>query len=181
MRNLKKLSRPRSLDLNTGDLRATIRRESDRAAIIMAATFIEDTLSHKLKQQIAPMGRKEQDELFDFSGPLGTFSARIKIAHAFHLIDAPLKRQIEIIKEMRNAAAHAQIDITFATPAIREAILEIFGPQRGTIKDWDAARMRELYTEICGVIVMRVLDPTFAFTDYHVIRDVIIWDGEGAG
>ena len=80
MKNLKKLSRPRSLDLNTGDLRATIRRESDRAAIIMAATFIEDALSHKLKQQIATMGRKEQDELFDYSGPLGTFSARIKIA-----------------------------------------------------------------------------------------------------
>jgi hypothetical protein len=61
---------------------------SDRSIVITLAAFLDAALEGLIARHIRPQTTLEEfDETFGFSGPLGSFSARIKIAHLFGLID----------------------------------------------------------------------------------------------
>lgn len=54
-------------------------KSSDRAAAIMAATIVETRLTAAIKHRFNPHVAV-QNEMFRSSGPLGSFSAKIKLA-----------------------------------------------------------------------------------------------------
>ena len=101
---------------------ASLENESDRGTVIMTAAMIEDTLVQALERRFSHLNRKEIDALFDFNGPMGTFSAKIKGAQAFGIIDRPTRDHIEMIREMRNACAHSQLALTFKDDILRNAV-----------------------------------------------------------
>lgn len=101
--------------------------ESHRAAIILATTLVEDKLETALRSKMGHLTKDHLSDLFDFNRPLGTFSAKIDVAHAFGLIHRRERDSCHIVREMRNAAAHARRPFSFATPEIRgvlEALTE---------------------------------------------------------
>lgn len=100
--------------------------ESDRGLIIIAASLVEDALVQTIEDRLAPLNRKERDALFDFNGPMGTFSSRIKVAQALSIISRETRKHIEMIREMRNACAHSPNRLTFADEAIRQAVFSMF-------------------------------------------------------
>ncbi len=99
-----------------------LKTENDRVCIILAASMIEESLFHAITGTMkGELSTQERQRIFQFEGPIGSFSSRIRIAQALGIIDKQTRLMIETIKEMRNAAAHSHLPITFTTQAIREA------------------------------------------------------------
>ncbi len=95
-------------------LDAELEGQSDRAAVILVSTVIEDALERRIRLEMRTMTDKEADDLFGFEKPLGTFSARISIGWAMSIYGGRTKRDLNHIRALRNACAHSRFPLTFA-------------------------------------------------------------------
>ena len=101
--------------------RRTLSQETDRGCALMAASYLENELSQLLKSKL--IGTKKQiDSLFEFNGPLGTFSSRIKMSYALGLISKETQNDLDIIRDIRNKFGHMYQPIDFETQQIKEKI-----------------------------------------------------------
>lgn len=98
------------------------RRETDRGAIILATTALEDELQRALIAVFQPLNSTEKDELFGFEAPLRSFSAKIRLAYALGILDKPRKRIAEVVRVMRNTCAHAGQATSFYDKALMNAL-----------------------------------------------------------
>jgi len=83
--------------------------ESDRGAILVSASFLDDALETILRVRFSiekAKAKKVIDPLFDTFGPLSTFSAKIKVSYAIDLIEHWMFHDLEILRKMRNQLAH---------------------------------------------------------------------------
>ena len=105
---------------------AGLAKESDRAAGIIAATFVEDRLTRAIKQRLRQSDARKSltsillADIFRPSGPLGTFSTKNKIGYLLGLYQARFYRELELVKDIRNDFAHSLDTATFDTPSIRD-------------------------------------------------------------
>jgi hypothetical protein len=109
----------------TPDEFRTIIRELEnahpRAVAIMGATAVEDALKGLIIKHFTPaVLPSELDDLFGPTKPLSSFSAKINIAHAMGLFGPKTKADLDLLRDIRNAFAHARISISFKTPEIAE-------------------------------------------------------------
>jgi hypothetical protein len=91
---------------------------SDRAGIIIAATYVEDGLVRLLSKNMVKLAPREKEEAFRPDGPLGSFSRRIEMSYLFKLIDKQTRDRLHDLREMRNACAHTRRSISLATPQL---------------------------------------------------------------
>ncbi|GMO96259.1 MltR family transcriptional regulator [Bradyrhizobium sp. TM239] len=77
----------------------------DRAAAIVAAAFIERHLELALKARLVQDDTYLKD-MFRSSGPLGSFSSKIRMAYLLGICSKETTRDLETIKNIRNAFAH---------------------------------------------------------------------------
>jgi hypothetical protein len=118
-----------------------IQNESDRTAIILFATLLDDTLITRLSAIFgAKLDSNEFDHIFRYEGPLGSFSSRIEISSLFKILDDITCEQLHCIREMRNACAHTKRPISFETPELLSVSKRLFSP-RGFIKPIDDTRL----------------------------------------
>jgi hypothetical protein len=84
---------------------STLLNESERAAVILAAARIDSDLEKLLKHVLhrCPGG---DDTLFDSDRALGTFSAKIAIAHRLGMLDQDFEHAIQMLRKIRNDFAH---------------------------------------------------------------------------
>jgi hypothetical protein len=127
LRNLKALSRERYND-NQSDKefqRAAQEyvKESDRGAIILVATGIEDMLESKILEKLPALASDEttKNRMFERDGQLASFSKKTEMAYAMGLIDSEYRDKIDLIREIRNACAHARKPISMENTALRSA------------------------------------------------------------
>lgn len=152
LKDLKGMIKGSSAKIEPEAYLASLNNESDRGAIILAATLIDDALIEALSKLLSGINSDEADRLFGYRGPLGTFSSRIILAQGLGIYSRRVRKQIEIIKEMRNIAAHAHLMVDFNTPQIRNALQSIFDDEAAAdIDTWDAARLRHTYIMLCAV------------------------------
>jgi hypothetical protein len=97
---------------------AELSSEKPRSAAIVAAAYLEDVATLTLLTKMVPLSNNEHDSLFSGSAPLSPFSAKIQMLYAMGIIGKKIKHDLEAIKEIRNAFAHAKMSIDFDTPAI---------------------------------------------------------------
>ena len=79
--------------------------ESDRAAAILASSFLENFLGEFLKNFMVS-DPQVLDGLMKGYGPLATFGARRECAYAFRYIDETLRNDMKFIAKVRNEFAH---------------------------------------------------------------------------
>lgn len=91
---------------------------SDRAAIILLASFLDSALEFALLGKMRILNDKEFERAFRSDGPLGAFSARIDMCYLFNVIDDPLRLRLHDLREMRNACAHSRRAISFKNPEL---------------------------------------------------------------
>ncbi|MCL6741573.1 DUF4145 domain-containing protein [Sphingomonas sp. RB56-2] len=103
--------------------------ESDRSTLILMAASTEGLLVGRLKEMMPGINAEERNRIFGFEGPCGSFSNRIRIAQALGIVDRSTKKKLEVIKEMRNAAAHSFAQLTFSTAEIVEGVAYLFPQQ----------------------------------------------------
>jgi hypothetical protein len=97
--------------------------ESDRGWALITGSTAENALEEIISAAMVPLGKPEHTELFGIGGLLASFSAKIKTAFAFGLIDAELRDQFDRVHRIRNAFAHAMTAISFDAPEIQRACI----------------------------------------------------------
>lgn len=98
--------------------------ESDRGAALITAEIINSSLEKSIVACLPKFltGRKKQKEILDFTGPLGTFSSRIKFAAIQGWIGEITYNAVEALRELRNDAAHVDAGFNLGSPKNRGLI-----------------------------------------------------------
>jgi len=132
----------------------------DRRAVLDFAESLNEGLADLLRGR--SVTGKSADGLFKERGPLGTFAARIDAAHAFGLVTDSERRDLDLIRQIRNAFAHVSLgslaDISFNQPSVRTRCLQLaeFPPDLvreakavGWLPRYDPASPRDRFTGAC--------------------------------
>jgi hypothetical protein len=131
---LRNYYKDRFKERDTDVLLADLMDESDRAAVIIMASVLEDALALALSQRMGPFvgedGKKDHEKLFEYDGPLGSFSAKIAMARGLNIIEHQTRKELDNIREMRNACAHSFQPISFKIPELEKVCMLLFGEHR---------------------------------------------------
>lgn len=109
--------------------------ENDRGAALCSGGFIEKSLEAILKAFMVD-NKSTQDIIEGFSAPIGTWSAKMKLAHSLGLIDDEMYSRLNLIRKIRNEFAHTWEVVSFEKQNIRQLLLSI--PVPAMLKDLEA-------------------------------------------
>lgn len=105
--------------------------ESDRAAAVLAGSFLEHFLSKFLRSLIIKeMPEKEINELFESAGPFSDFKQRYEVAYAFGLIPSDVRNDIKYIAKIRNHFAHHPLDAKFDSQPVSDFCAQLMPYQQ---------------------------------------------------
>lgn len=111
-------------------------RESDRGCVLLLAADIENVLEKIFEawfKGVGTLSKKIQKDVFDFTGPLGTFSAKITLSRALGIIESKLYSDLQKIRKIRNHAAHSNDDFSLSDPEMKEIVSSMNNQHRGAI------------------------------------------------
>lgn len=81
-------------------------KETDRAAVILTTSLIENALTTLLQSYLAPVSERN-DEFFEgANAPLSTFSSKIQLAYRLSLLSNHFANDLNLIRKLRNEFAH---------------------------------------------------------------------------
>jgi hypothetical protein len=115
LEEFKRLHRGDPTLADSDELENEIRGQSDRAAVLISASILENALEIVLKSLMRRLTRAEHQALFRGEAPLATFAAKTKLAYAFNVFGSATRRDLDTIREIRNAFAHSRIPFGFHT------------------------------------------------------------------
>jgi DNA-binding MltR family transcriptional regulator len=129
--------------------RQTLSTETDRGCALMAAAYLDGELEQLFRAALVA-DAKSVDDMLDQSKPLGTFSSRIDMAFLLGLIGRQAKRDLHIIRKIRNDFGHDPEPITFRSQQIGARCSEFYHTYR--TRDADP---RSLFTNaVLGVLAI---------------------------
>lgn len=100
--------------------------ESDRGAVLVAASLLDAGLEAALKKMLAPATKKD-DPLFNSSfSPLRSFAAKIELAYRLGLINREARQMLDILRDIRNDFAHRAESVSLDGEATKSRIRAIF-------------------------------------------------------
>jgi len=86
---------------------------------------------------------EKADLLFRYGGAAGTFSAKLKLAYALGLIDTETYKDLQGIRDVRNAFAHPRGFLHFDSPEVAKVFKRIkHWPQQPNLKALYDQRLR---------------------------------------
>jgi hypothetical protein len=155
-------------------LEAEIYGGNDRARAVMLGSMVETALHTFLRKHTRPSLTKTDDQLlFDYRGPLGTFSAKILVGYTFNLYGPNTRHDLDLIRIMRNQFAHSRKSFDFESPAVAAVCAQLRLPDQpgafipagylGIVpheelpKARDKAHPRTRFIMTCHVIADRLL------------------------
>jgi hypothetical protein len=128
----------------------------DHAIAVIGASYIEKALQAAIVARLVPLPSSELDRLFDFdqNGPMADLSARIKMARALGLVGPKIGADLEHIRQIRNAFAHAVRLLGFDHVEVADMCSELHTPtviramdrMLMTLGDKDTPRRRYIET-----------------------------------
>ncbi len=87
-------------------LEAYLRDGSDREAVIIGSTHVDELLQAILLKYFVPPRKPKEENLLDNGGPLGSFYARINVCYRLGLYNEGFHDVLNGIREVRNKFAH---------------------------------------------------------------------------
>ena len=103
-----------------------IMKESDRGAAIMAAAYVETALWTAICTRIPQLDEKTLKSWFDGPlAPFGSFAAKITLGRALCIYGEHMEKRLILIKNIRNAFAHAPRPLDFSHPTLIEECIQL--------------------------------------------------------
>lgn len=99
---------------------ASIRKESTRAKVVLAACYMDELLHQLLALVLKPSDKKKDLLLDGPQAPLGTYSAKIELAYRLGLIPEDTRKSLHLVRKIRNEFAHNLDNCSFDSTAIRD-------------------------------------------------------------
>jgi hypothetical protein len=131
MADLEKLKqRPPSKNVKKTIINVMVGPSDDRTAALLAAALVDASLVRPIAVAARPPNAQE----IRISQTLlsSDFAAKIKKAFTHKLIGPNTKKNLEVIKEVRNAFAHSFSEIEFTTPEVERACAMLTLPPNKT-------------------------------------------------
>ena len=92
---------------------------NDRATVLMSGSALETSLARLLASVMRDdLNSQDRNQLFEYEGAAGSFSSKIILAYALKLIGPVCRRDLDIIRQLRNEFAHSRMHFSFATPEV---------------------------------------------------------------
>jgi hypothetical protein len=169
---LKKYSRGEITSADFFVVEREMHGDSDRAAAVVLGTFTEDALRRLIARKLRPdLNSTDRKLLFGFEGVAGTFAAKIALAYAMALIGPETRRDLDLIRLLRNDFAHSQKPIKFNVPEVAAVCAELrcpdwqgvtvaLGPlDIAAVRAWigDTNPPRDRYITACRTLSNRML------------------------
>ena len=104
--------------------RTALTKETDRGCALFASSYLDKALSDLLLCALA-YDKKIKNDLFNGNAPLASFSARIKLAYYLGKISNVERRDLDLIRKIRNDLAHNADPIDFKEPKIKSQCGEL--------------------------------------------------------
>jgi DNA-binding MltR family transcriptional regulator len=102
--------------------RTALSKSDDRSCVIISTAMFEEVIEIAILARFVPKASNLNSDmyigLFGTNGTLTTFSAKIKIAEALGIIGPITRGDLDVIREIRNAFAHAQHSIGFSSDVV---------------------------------------------------------------
>lgn len=101
------------------DFFETIKLESDRGCVLIAAGFLDEALELLLRSHMtsdSSVLKKSVDPLFTPDGALGSFGVKTNLCRALKLVYEEECADLNHIRELRNYFAHSYVAASFGTP-----------------------------------------------------------------
>jgi DNA-binding MltR family transcriptional regulator len=117
---------------------------------MVAVAFIDSFLRGLLTLHFVDLSKNDFVSIFGPERPLASFSAKIKICHAFGLIGAKTAHDLNVLREVRNAFAHGLRKMNFKTREVRDLLLSCH-----CVKDvphYKKLSSRKLFFEVVSII-----------------------------
>jgi len=111
------------------DLLPTLINESDRGAVLLGASQLDNQLTDFFDALVpATTSGKRRKEIFNITGPFGSFSGKLDVAFTCRLLPETLVTAIHRFRKLRNDVAHKPISfsLTDHTDEVR-AIFALIG------------------------------------------------------
>lgn len=103
---------------NYNEIVPHLRGESDRAAAILGASFLESAMRERLADFL--VDDPASPKLFEQYQPLSSFSALIDVAFCLGLLTQEMKADLNMIRKIRNHFAHHPEHSTFDMPPVND-------------------------------------------------------------
>jgi DNA-binding MltR family transcriptional regulator len=104
-----------------------LRKETDRGCAMIVAAHLDDKLGELLKACLIKDKEYEEEisRFFKDPEPLGTFSARIKLAHYLNIISPQVRKDLDTIRKIRNDFAHKLEFEDFNSQSIKDRCMNL--------------------------------------------------------
>ena len=152
------------------ELQQTLRGESDRGCALTGVAFLDYALSAMIAAHMVSDDAVAK-ELFRSSGPLGPFSVRIDLAYLMGLLGADARREMHLLRRIRNEFAHSPAALSFEEQAIANRCREL----KFVVFDADLPARRRFIRALLGVLGTIHAQTTLA-TRPSVPQDVPVED-----
>lgn len=118
---------------------------SDRDLAIILGTFVENCLRLKIEREIKLSPIFSGKQLWNYNGPLGTFSSKIEVARAFGIITDLHYSHLIVIKKIRNHCAHSlgiyeAESVSFETHPIKQHLQNLYSEKLLSLVDTNTAK-----------------------------------------
>jgi DNA-binding MltR family transcriptional regulator len=118
----------------------------------MAAAYLDDQLDSLLRKMLVD-DHSVAEALFQASGPLGAFAARIDLAFALGLLGKQARRDLHLIRRIRNDFGHVARPLSFEDQPMRDRCRALYygalGPDASPRKRFTHVALT-LVGVICG-------------------------------
>ena len=98
---------------------------ADMVAAILGATLVEHQVDQALRLHLKHGDTSVWGRLTDPTGPLRDFSSKIVLGYALGRYEQEVANNLYIVRDIRNAFAHARTLLTFDHPTVRAALAKI--------------------------------------------------------
>ena len=126
------------------------------AAAIMGASLVEHDVERLLRSRLPRRDDRTWRDLTEDRGPAGTLSQKIALAHALGLLPDNLRRNLDHMRHIRNAFAHAKRPIQFNHPLVLAEMRKVSGSPRRFFglyntmpNDLTPAQAHHVYVGLC--------------------------------
>jgi hypothetical protein len=151
LRKLKRKSPERSDGVGFG---RSIRKEKNAVGVaLLVCAFLDNCLAIAIWAALP--NKIAAERLFEDRNPLDSFSAKIAMGHALGLYGNQTRRNLDILREIRNLFAHEATLLTFATSEIVQACQELNipgAPKNLPVPNLRANTARDRYV-VTGIVI----------------------------
>jgi hypothetical protein len=95
------------------------------------------------------------DKMMDRDGVLSNFARKIDLGYALALYDEQIRKDLHILRNIRNAFAHTLIPIAFDTPQVSAEVIKLQTGQQDNPSD---TKNRDRFKCACRQILIVLLD-----------------------